>query len=163
MPEKATASSWKTKPMPDAQKELRLSGVYSAEEYEKISYGYLPKSQEDKWFIYLEGDWLNFHRSWTGTCVFKLEIVLNNCKYHATKAIVNRDPEQYRNTNDQQDVALIAYLIDSLLLGRFATLPTPKHMSEEDKQKHQQHVMGKKGTDGIIKLQVKKNGGQKRP
>lgn len=163
MPKKATASSWNIKPMPAAQKELPLSGVYTEEEFEKMSYGFLPKDQQDKWFIYLEGEWLYFHRSWTGTCVFKLEMVLNNCKYHATKAIVNRDPEQYRNTNDQQDVQLISFLIDKLLLGRFASLPTPKNMSEEDKQRHQQHVMGKKGLDGIIKLQVKQNGGQKRP
>lgn len=155
MSQKATASSWNIKPMPAAQKELPLSGVYTEDEYEKISYGFLPKDQQDKWFIYLEGDWLYFHRSWTGTCVFKLEIVLNNGKYHATKAIVNRDPEQYRNTNDQQDVELISFLVDKLLLGRFASLPTPKNMSEADKQKHQQHVMGKKdGGDGRIPLSV---------
>ena len=149
--------------MPAAQKELSLSGVYTDEEYEQISSGFLPQSQQDKWFIYFEDEWLYFHRSWTGTCVFQLQIVLGNCKYHATKAIVNRDPEQYRNTNDQQDVQMIAYLIDQLLLGRFATLPTPKNMSEEDKQRRQKHVMGTKGADGIIRLEVKQNGGGKRP
>ena len=162
MPKKTTASSWNIKPMPEDQKELPLSGVYTEEEFEKISYGFLPQDQQDKWFIYLEGEWLNFHRSWTGACIFKLEIVLNNCKYHAIKAVVNRDPEQYRSTNDEQDVKLIAFLIDQLLLNRFAVLPTPQNMSDDDKQKHQQHVMGEKGTDGIIKLQVKQNGGQKR-
>jgi hypothetical protein len=163
MPEKATASSWKTKPMPDAQKELRLSGVYSAEEYEKISYGYLPKSQEDKWFIYLEGDWLNFHRSWTGTCVFQLQIIPEDDDYQAVKVIVNRDPAQYRNTNDRQDVQMIAYLIDHLLLDRFAAFPTPRNMSEADQQRHRRHVMGKQAADDIIRLQMKKNGGQQRP
>ncbi|MCZ7667163.1 MAG: hypothetical protein M5U34_08070 [Chloroflexi bacterium] len=39
---------------------------------------------------------------------------------------------------------LIAFLIDNLLLNRFAVLPTPQNMSEEDKRKHQQHVMGKR-------------------
>jgi hypothetical protein len=147
MPEKTTASSWNIKPMPEAYKELPLSGVYTEDEFEKISYGFLPQDQQDKWFIYLDGEWLNFHRSWTGACIFKLEIVLNNCKYHATKAIVNRDPEQYRSTNDQQDVKLISFLIDNVLLKRFAPLPIPKNMSEEDKQRHQQHVMGKKGME----------------
>ena len=158
MPEKATASSWNIKPMPKAHKELPLSGVYTEEEFEKISYGFLPQDQQDKWFIYLEGDWLNFHRSWTGACIFKLEIVLNNCKYHATKAVVNRDPEQYRSTNDEQDVKLIAFLIDQLLLNRFAILPTPKNMAEADKQKHQQHVMGTKESDGVFPLPMKQNG-----
>ncbi len=150
MPKKATASSQKTKPMPDAHKELPLSGTYSAEEYEKISYGFLPKDMDNKWFIYLEGDWLYFHRSWTGNCVFQLQLVLKEDYYQAVKAIANRDPEQYRSKSDQQDVQIIAYLIDHLLLGRFATLPTPQHMSEEDKQRHQQHVMGTKGADSIM-------------
>jgi len=163
MKQKANASSWKTKAMPTTQKELPLSGVYSAEEYDKISYGFLPKSQDDKWFIYLENDWLSIHRSATGTCVFQLHIIPEGDQYLAVKALVNRDPSQYRSKSDQQDVELIAYLVDNLLLDRFATLPTPKNMSEEDKQRHEQHVMGKKNTGGMIRLQVKQNGGQKRP
>lgn len=163
MTEKATAASWQTKSMPVMQKELPLSGIYSAEEYEKISYGLLPKSRDDKWFIYLESGWLFIYRSATGTCVFQLQIIPEGDHYLAVKAIVNRDPSQYRSKSDQQDVELIAYLIDNLLLARFATLPMPKNMSEEDKQRHEQHVMGKKNTGGMIRLQVKQNGGQKRP
>lgn len=163
MPKKVTAASWKTKPMPKAQKELSLSGVYTEAEYEQISLGSLPQSQADKWFIYLADEWLCFHRSWTGTCVFKLQIMLGNCKYHVTKAIVNCDPEQYRSTSDQQDVQLIAYLIDQLLLNRFAPLPTPQNMSAENTQRHQKHVMGTEDVNEVICLQVKQNGGRKRP
>ena len=158
MPQKAAASSWKTKPMPAAHKELPLSGTYSTEEYEKMSYGFLPKGQDDRWFIYMEGNWLYFHRSWTGTCVFQMQFVPKGDHYQAVKAIANRDSEQYRSTNDQQDVKLLSFLVDNLLLGQFATLPMPKKMSTADQQRHQQHVMGKQ-RDDTIRLDMKKNGG----
>ncbi len=157
MRQKATAASWKIKPMPEARKELSLTGLYSEEEYEQIGAGFLPQSQDDKWFIYLEGEWLHFHRSWTGTCIFQLQIVLGNCQYHAIKAIVNRDPEQYRNTNDQQDVQLLSHLVDDLLLGRFSVLPLPDHLSPEDQQRYQKDMMGKSGLGGL-RLNVKGNG-----
>lgn len=31
------------------------------------------RSNQDRWFIYLEGDVLNLHRSWTGTCTDQVE------------------------------------------------------------------------------------------
>ncbi|NHZ72102.1 MAG: hypothetical protein GWP17_03340 [Aquificales bacterium] len=80
MPQKTTAASWKTKPMPETQKELPLSDIYTVQEFEQISFGFLPQN-----------------------------------------------------------------------------------MSAEDKQRHQQHVMGTKEMNSMIRLQVKQNGGGKRP
>lgn len=155
--QRATADSWKTKPMPAASKELPVDGSFSREEYVRLSQGFIPQSQEDRWFIYLEDDWLYFHRSWTGTCVFQLQIVPADDHYQAVKAIANRDPEQYRNEDDAYDVQLMSYLVDHLLLGRFAPFPQLQNISEEDKARHQQHVMGT-GSDSTLNLQVQ-NGG----
>lgn len=76
--QRATASSWKHKPMPDARKELLLD----------------------------------------------------------------------RSLSDKYDVALVSYLIDTVLLGRFAPFPQPEQFSQDDHAKHQQHVMGKDAFDG---------------
>ena len=135
--------------MPAACKELALSGSYTAEEYKRISFGYVPQEQQDKWFIYMEGEWLHFHRSWTGTCVFQLQIVPGEIGYEVTKAVVNRDPEQYRASDDEQDVKLIAHLVDQLLLGRFSVLPAPGSLSAEDQQRYQKDVMGERGVGGL--------------
>lgn len=155
---RATADSWKTKSMPAARKELLIEGSLTREEYVQISQGLVPQSRDDKWFIYLQGEWLNFHRSWTGTCVFQLQIVPAGDIYRVTKAIVNRNASQYRNTDDEYDVALLSYLIDHLLLGRFAPFPMPQNLSEEDQERHKRLVMGDKGADGSIDLQPIQNG-----
>ena len=155
--QRATAVSWKIKPMPAAHKELALTGGYSAEEYDRIRWGFIPQEQQDKWFIYLEGDWLHFHRSWTGSCIFQLQFLPVDGHYEAAKAIVNRDPAQYRTTDDEQDARLIAHLIDDLLLGRFSVLPLPDHLSPEDQQRYQKDMMGKSGLGGL-RLDVRGNG-----
>lgn len=140
--ERATAVSWKINPMPPAHKQLPLDGFYTPPEYQAISMGFVPRTMEDKWFIYLEGEWLHFHRSWTGNCIYQLQIIPSGEQYQATQAIVNREPAQYRPTDDAYDVAMIAFLIDTLLLQRFATLPTPGKLSPSDSLRYQKDILG---------------------
>ena len=148
----ATVDSWRTKPMPTAQKELPLDGMFSVEEFAKIKVGVIPKRPLDKWFIYWEDAWLHFHRSSSGTCVFQLQIVPFEDRYHANLAIVNRKPAQYRNVDDEYDVAMIGYLIDHLLLQRFTPMPTPKGLRQQDQARYKQDMMGKKQDAGRIDL-----------
>ncbi len=152
--QRATAVSWKNKPMPDVYKELLLDGRYTREEYVTISQGFVPQSPADKWFIFLEGEWLNFHRSASASCIFQLQIVPVEDGYAANKLRVNQDPGQYRSLSDEYDVALLSYLVDTVLLGRFAPFPQPEQFSEEDHRRHQQHVMGKDSLDGGLSLRV---------
>ncbi len=150
----ATAVSWKNKPMPDARKELPLNGRYTREEFVTISQGFVPESATDKWFLYLENEWLYCHRSASGSCIFQLKIVPEEEDYAAPLMWVNQDPSQYRSLNDEYDVALLAYLIDTILLGRFAPFPQAKQFSQEDQQRHQQHVMGQDKQGGGLSLRV---------
>lgn len=152
--QRATASSWRHKPMPDAHKELLLDGRYTRDEYVTISQGFVPQSPADKWFIYLEDEWLNFHRSASGSCIFQLQIAPDEAGYAANTLRVNQDPGQYRSLSDEYDVALLSYLIDAVLLGRFAPFPQPEQFSDEDHQRHQQHVMGQDSSDGGLSLRV---------
>ena len=148
---RATAASWRTRPMPEETAVLPVDGSYSRAEYVQLSMGFIPQSQADKWFIYLEGEWLNIHRSATGTAVFQLQIVPQDDHYQATQAIVNRNEKQYRSTGDEYDVQLMSYLIDTLIFGRFAPMPMPKGAAKGDNDKYRQHIMGKKD-DGAISL-----------
>lgn len=139
---RATAVSWPNKPMPKGAKVLEIDGTYSREEYVTISQGLIPQSANDKWFIYLEDEWLHFHRSASGSCIFMFNIVLQENHYAAKTLLVNGDPKQFNSENDEYNVNLVAYLIDSLLLGRFTPFPQMKGFSKDDQQKHQKHVMG---------------------
>lgn len=152
--QRATAVSWKNKPMPNARKELLLDGRYTREEYVTISHGFVPQSPADKWFIYLEDEWLNIHRSASGSCIFQLQITPDEADYVANVLRVNQDPGQYCSLSDEYDVALLSYLVDAVLLGRFAPFPQPEQFSEEDHQRHQQHVMGRDLLGGGLSLRV---------
>lgn len=140
--------------MPDARKELLLDGQYSREEFVTISQGVVPKTPADKWFIYLDGEWLYFHRSASGSCIFQLQIAPADAGYAADRLLVNQDPRQYRSLSDEYDVALVSYLIDAVLLGRFAPFPQPEQFSQEDHAKHQQHVMGQDASNGGLSLRM---------
>jgi hypothetical protein len=140
--------------MPELRKELLLDGRYTREEYVTISQGFMPQSPADKWFIYLEDEWLYCHRSASGSCIFQLQIVPDEAGYAADVLLVNQDPSQYRSLSDEYDVALLSYLVDTILLGRFVPFPQPEQFSEEDHAKHQQHVMGQDSSDGGLSLRV---------
>ena len=114
--EQAKPDSWQTKPMPEAKVRLQIDRTFSADDYAKLQLGSLPRMMEDKWFIYFEDDWLHFHRSWTGFCIFQVRLESVEGGYQISEAWASRDPRQYKQTNDAEDVALIADLIDDFLL-----------------------------------------------
>jgi hypothetical protein len=151
----ATADSWPIKPMPEKHEILPIDGTYTSQEFEQIQMGFVPRSRQDKWFIYWDGSWLHFHRSRTGTCIFQMELQAEEEAIRAPRLIVNRDPAQYRMQDDEYNVDLVSYLVDHVLLGRFAQMPLPGKMSPEDERRHRRHVMGEPpGGSGSIRLQV---------
>jgi hypothetical protein len=72
---------------------------------------------EDKWFIYLEEDWLYIHRSWTGNCIHQVRFASEDTQHRIAEAWVNRDQTQYVEVNDKTDVDLLLKLIDWLIQG----------------------------------------------
>jgi hypothetical protein len=121
--ERATRSSWKNLPLPSQRARLPVQREYTVAEYQQIARGFIPQQMEDKWFIFLEGDWLHMHRSWTGVCVFKVRFREHDGGYAIAEVWVNRDPEQYGGTHDAFDGALLLFIVDRLLLGYDASFP----------------------------------------
>ena len=79
--ETARRDSWKTRAMPPETAVLDYSAEYSPDEFERLSRGLIPQAMEDKWFVYLEGDVLHFHRSWTGICIYQVSFGEENGKH----------------------------------------------------------------------------------
>ncbi|MGH9555482.1 MAG: hypothetical protein ACRD2Y_06630 [Terriglobales bacterium] len=139
----ATRSTWKrAHPMPERQAQLTFLGQYSAEEAERIRLGLVPAQMEDKWFIFLEAAQLYLHRSWSGFCMFRVRLEPAGEGVRVAEAWVNRDPEQYSGTDDVYDVALLAYLIDRLLLGRQPPFPFPEGLQPEAESLFRHHMVG---------------------
>ena len=119
----AVRSDWKTRNLPRRKTTLRLDRRFSPEEMARIRQGVIPEAQEDKWFIYWKDDALFFHRSWTGICIYVARFTAEGTAWRMVRADVNRDPGQYTETDDEQDVNLISSLIDMLLLHRHPAFP----------------------------------------
>jgi hypothetical protein len=128
--------------MPQLQAQLAFLGQYSAAEAARIRFGLVPAQMEDKWFIFLEAEWLYFHRSWSGFCMFRARLEPVGEGVRAAEAWVNRDAEQYSGTDDVYDVALLAYLFDRLLLGRQPRFPFPEGLQPEAESLFQHHMVG---------------------
>lgn len=110
---RATRNSWKMRPMPKVRRRLTVDRIFSPNEYQRLQVGRIPKVMEDKWFIFFEDEWLYFHRSWTGECVYELRLEPSNAHYRIAEVWVNDELKGKRPF----DESLLLSLIDHLLLA----------------------------------------------
>lgn len=120
---KAIRTSWQTRPLPSTQTKLKFNRSFTKEEYDRIACGLIPREMEDKWFIFLEGEWLFIHRSWTGICIFGVRLLSLGEEYYIEETWVNGDSKEYKDANDTYDVRVLGFLIDRVLLGKEVFIP----------------------------------------
>lgn len=128
----ARKTDCQTHELPAKRGTISVTRAFSPQEIQYIQAGVVPEAMEDKWFIYWNDDHLFFHRSWTGFCIYVVHFVADGDDYQMIDADVNRDPEQYKGTNDAYDAKMISYLIDVLLLKKQACFPSVE--TDSDKQ-----------------------------
>jgi hypothetical protein len=120
---KAKKSDWKTKRLPAKHTTITLGRTFSPEEMERMMEGFIPEAMEDKWFIFWEKEKLYFYRSWTGFCIYIARFI-NECGMSTmVEAMVNRNVNQYTETEDNRDAMMISWLIDILLLRKESEYP----------------------------------------
>jgi hypothetical protein len=119
----ATSRSWKTEPFPANRARVKLDRSFDPGEWSALQLGVIPEEMEDKWFIYEEGGWLNFHRSWTGFCNYRVRLRKTPNGGEIAEAWVSRQKDQYSEVDDDYDARLLSWLIDVLLLKRPAPYP----------------------------------------
>lgn len=95
------------KDMPTEVEEFMLDIKLSDEEMNHLKEGYRPYDMDDKWCAYFENNKLYIHRSWTGICIYIIDFSDNN----NIKATVNRNTEQYRETNIDRDRSQVESLL----------------------------------------------------
>lgn len=114
----ARRSSWKTQAMPEARARLEVGKRFTPGEVLHLRLGRLPREMEDKWFVFVEDDWIYLHRSWTGYCIYSARLAQRGEGYEIAEAWVNREREQYQCVDDQVDRRTLVNLIDGLVLNR---------------------------------------------
>jgi hypothetical protein len=138
----ATRASWKTQPMPEARASIPYERAFDAAEHERVTRGIVPEQMEDKWFVFHEGPWLWFHRSWTGVAIYAVKLRITDTGSAVEEAWANRSPEQYRETDDVHDAAILSYLVERLLLGHDARFPVRASVDPEKVSLLVHHVVG---------------------
>ena len=112
--EHATRFSWQIFEMPVRNAKLLFKMRFSPAEVARLKKGLIPQQMEDKWFVFFENNWFNFHRSWTGYCIYRLRLEPDGECYRIAEAWVNRDAEQYTETKSAVDkkslMSLLYYL-----------------------------------------------------
>lgn len=128
----ATATDWKTSPLPEERRYVALDRVFDQAEMDRIRNGLIPEEMEVKWFLYFDDGTLYMHRSWTGFCVYEVRFIDNgHSGSRMIEALVNCNPEQYQSNDPDEEPRKIGALIDRLLLRRNTSLP---HSGKTDVQ-----------------------------
>ncbi|MER6688413.1 hypothetical protein [Streptomyces minutiscleroticus] len=96
--------------------------IWSDEDWERIRRGYSARDMDEKWNVFTEGEDVFLHRSWTGHGVFAatFEPVADGGRRIA-RAVVERDPERYRGTDDDHDCLMLELVLSAIVLGEPAT------------------------------------------
>ena len=136
--------TWKTKPAPEKKEFLGYEALFSDLEAERMIEGLKPMGMEDKWFIYHENGYLYLHRSWTGTLIYWLKLDGSPSGVRVTESWVNRDTEEYKETEIEYDRQMLDFLIRRMLLREDVSFPIRKeHQDTAPKGVYQHHIVGR--------------------
>ena len=114
---KARRSSWHTEPLTIPQPIPAPARIWTENEMGAIRYGYVPHMMEEKWFIFMEGNRLFAHRSWTGNAIYEATFAPARRRYVIESAVVTGDETKYRRSSDEEESQTLEVLIASYLLG----------------------------------------------
>jgi len=119
----ATRGSWTTLPL-GAMQSIPYKGTFSPAEFSSIRRGLIPREMEDRWFAFVEGDSLFFHRSWPGHSVYQVNFEIGSERVLVVGAMVAADEEFYRRGPDTYEAAFLDSLIRASLLHQAVLFPT---------------------------------------
>ena len=105
----AVKSDWTTVDMPAEHDSFILYRLLTETDVAALKMGNIPQQMEDKWFWYCEGNTLYAHRSWTGYCIYIVQMNPGKKEHLVT---VNRFPEQYGCTDTAEDEENLNMLLD---------------------------------------------------
>ena len=109
--QRVTRSSWKILPLPEEREHFDLPLVFAESQAETLRHGLIPLDMNDRWFIFFEEEWLYFHRSWTGDCIFGVRIDETSGGARVVDAWSSREGSSYNSPGAVQEKQLLTELI----------------------------------------------------
>ncbi|MCX4869914.1 hypothetical protein OHU11_00865 [Streptomyces sp. NBC_00257] len=92
--------------------------VWTDEDWDRIQRGYRARDMDEKWNVFVEGDVLFMHRSWTGHGVYEVSFSsAAGSGRRIASAVVEADGERYRSMGDEYDRLMMELIISAIVLG----------------------------------------------
>ncbi|MFI5756487.1 hypothetical protein [Streptomyces sp. NPDC051569] len=92
--------------------------VWTDEDWDRIRRGYRARDMDEKWNVFVEGDVLFMHRSWTGHGVYEVSFApAAGGGRRIASAVVEADVERYRSTGDEYDCLMMELVVSAIVLG----------------------------------------------
>ncbi|MFG2751575.1 hypothetical protein [Streptomyces xanthophaeus] len=96
--------------------------VWTDEDWDRIRRGHAARDMDQKWNVFVEGDVVFMHRSWTGLGVYAASFApVADGGRRISSAVVESDGERYRSMGDEYDRLMIELIISAIVLGEPAT------------------------------------------
>ena len=115
MGERAAArGDWKIKRMGRKRRAVAYARAFTRDEWLRARRGVLPASMDDRWFIFVEGDRVWFHRSWTGDCAFEVRVEIEGDAARAAEAWC--DAAVFTGTDDEAS-KMLGEVVELVLLA----------------------------------------------
>jgi hypothetical protein len=101
--------------------------IWSDEDWGRIQLGHLSRDMDEKWDVFAEDTVVFLHRSWTGSGIFEATFApADGGGWQIAEAVVERDPEHYRNQDDEYDCLMLELVLSAIVLGE----PSPELRSK---------------------------------
>ncbi|WP_327267433.1 hypothetical protein OG233_01540 [Streptomyces sp. NBC_01218] len=92
--------------------------VWADEEWDRIQRGYRARDMDEKWNVFVEGDVLFAHRSWTGHGIYEVSFTpVTGGGRRITSAVVEADAKRHRRVNDEYDCRMVELVVSAIVLG----------------------------------------------
>jgi len=112
----ARRADWKAEPMRAPKRVPPPPCTWTDGEITALRRGLVPKDMEDRWFAFMEGDWLFLFRSWTGIAVYEARFEAVTGGWGITELVVTGDRDLYRSTSDADEWTKAESVIRSAIL-----------------------------------------------
>lgn len=113
----ATKDSWEIMPMPDKNTVIPMDVSIPSAAMRAVKRGRIPESMDDRWFMYCDETTIRYYRSWSGLCIYVVKYEDDGSMCRITELTVNRDPEQYGGTDDEDDVRIFMAMLKRVYGG----------------------------------------------
>lgn len=138
----ARMDSWQHQPM-RRPRFLAYEDAFNPAEWRRLERGLIPDQMEEKWFVYVDDEWIHFHRSWTGFELYRARHVERGGMRVIIGVEHETDPDIYEPGGPDYERGVVRWLTRRLLLIQpWVRFPTYPHAPDRTGAVLAQYQMG---------------------